>query len=125
MLIADQQQVAQTTIGQEQNSLTRTFQQCVGGNGGTKTQFLDQAWIDRLFGSKPHQLTHGSHGRIPRHIRLLGEHFAYQQLTCRMTCHHIGERASAINPELPAFQDSSGRWALAASSTQRCTLEWS
>ena len=123
VLVTDQQQVGQTAIGHKQHRLTGCLKQCIGGHGGAQPQFLDQVRINPLLPGEPHQLAHGSNSRISGNIRLLRQHLAHQQLARRMTCHQIGERAASVNPELPAVQDNSGRWAQAASSTQRCTLE--
>ena len=124
MLVTDQQQISQAPIGHQQNRLTGALKQSIGGNGGAQPQFLDQSRLNRLVWSKTHQLAHGRHGRVPGHTRLLGKNLPHHQPTGGMTRHQIGERAATVNPELPAVQDNCGRWAPAASSTQRCTLEW-
>ncbi len=119
VLITDTEQIRQTGVGEQQHAITGTFQQGIGGHGGSQSQFSDGCKPRAPLGGQ--KIRHGRHGRVSRAARLLRQHFAHQQTTIRRQAHQVCEGAATIHPEAPIGQRAATATPRAASSTQSRT----
>ena len=109
VLITDAQHIGQALVGDQQHPITGLLQQGIGGHGGAEAKFLNTAGRYRGPRRQTQQPANGTHRRITGLLRLHGEHLAHLQAPLRVTPHHIGEGAAAINPKLPGHQPMAAR----------------
>ena len=108
VLITDHQQIRQTAVEQQQARRSLALKKCIGRHRGAEPHLLDQASGDR--GCRLWQAKHGPqsiHRWITLLLRLLREHLGHLQNALRRAPHHIGERATTINPKAPASRSHS------------------
>ena len=86
----------------EQGALACSLEQCVRGDRGAHTHRLDGAGVG-IGGDQPSDALYGGVVVVPGVVR---EQLVREHATCRRARHDVGERAAAIDPELPASQFS-------------------
>ena len=82
-------------------ALALAFQQRVGGHRGAHPDRLDPAGRDRLAGAEPEQRPDTGDGRVGVARRVLRQQLVRQQPAVRAAADDVGERAAAVDPELP------------------------
>ena len=100
-LIADLERVAEAARGDEQRPFAAALEQRVGRNRGAHLDCADRPRRDRLALGEPEKAA----DRFDRRVlvgRTFGEQLLRMQPPARIAADHVGERAAAIDPEIPA-----------------------
>ena len=109
-LRADADRVAITARDRQQHRFALALQQSVGGDGGADAQ---GAGRDRAI-TRAGQAAHRFHRRVGIAFRVARQQFGGVQLPVGRACHHIGEGAAAVDPEMPCHGAGDGgagaRW---------------
>ena len=104
--VADAEQVGKAAVDQQHHPGAALLQQGVGGHGGAQPHLPHQSQRQGAAGHNAgllaQQRSYGTHGRVPRALRLHRQHLAHQQLASWAAAHHVCEGATPINPEAPA-----------------------
>ena len=103
VLVGDAQRVLEALGSDEQRGLALTLQQRVGGHRGTHLHALHQVGRHRFAGREAQQVANARHGRVLVLLGVLGQQLVRDQGPVRALAHHIGEGASSVDPELPAW----------------------
>ena len=99
-LIADLERIAKAARGHEQRALASPFEQRIGGYRGSHLDGVDRVgrnWLARSNAQEPAD-------RLNRGVRVswtFGQKLHRMQPPARVAADHIGERAAAIDPEVP------------------------
>ena len=100
-LVADAQRVGKAAVHHQQRAFTLALQQRVGGDGGAHLHRLnDTRWNRCIEGDAKHCLDAGD-GRILVATGVLAQQLVGGELPIRMARDDVGERAAAVDPELP------------------------
>ncbi len=102
ILITELQYIAKAARGHENRAIALALQQRVGRNRGSHPDLVDQAGGDGLVRVEPEMGPDARHGRIAVCTGILRQHLARVQPALRVATDHIGERAAAVDPEIPA-----------------------
>ena len=100
-LVADLERVAEAARGDEQRALAAPLEQRVGRDRRAHLDGADRALRDRLARGE----TEEAADRLDRRVvieRAFGEELARMQPPARIAADDVGERAAAIDPEVPA-----------------------
>src|SRR5580704_14108112 len=99
-LIADLERVTKSTRGYEQRALAPPLEQSVGGDGRSHLDGAHGAgrnWLSRSEAQEPAN----RFNRGVRVSRTFGQKLHRMQAPTRIAADHVGERAAAIDPEVP------------------------
>ena len=102
-LIADGERIGETACDREQRRLALAFEERVGGDGGAHLHRRD-ACIGRM----TEQAGDAFDRRVGVLLRVFGKQLGGFQSAFRRARDDIGERAAAIDPELPALRHAAG-----------------
>ncbi len=102
VLIADAQRVAEAPGDHQHGALALALQQRVGGDRRAHLHRGDGGAGDRRIGGKAEQVADALDRRVAVALGIVGEQLVGQQRAVRAARHHVGERAAAVDPELPA-----------------------
>nr|CAD6595180.1 hypothetical protein RFYW14_00003 [Pseudorhizobium flavum] len=100
-LIANRQRIAEAARRHEQCSLALAFEESIGRNRGAHLDRTDRAGRDRLALLQLQEFPDPLDGSIPVGLRILREELVRDQRTIRPAPDDVGERAAAIDPEIP------------------------
>ena len=100
-LIADLQRVAETLRGEQNGLFALALQKGVGGDGRAHLHRADAASGYGLARREAQKIADALHGGVAIGFRVLGEQFAGMQMAAGVAPDNIGERAAAIDPEVP------------------------
>ena len=101
VLIGDAQCIGKAAGGDEQRTLALALEQRVGGDRGAHFHCVDQFGRNPAAGRHAEQLAYALHRGIPVALRVFREQFVGDERTVRLFRDDVGERASAVDPELP------------------------
>ncbi len=99
-LVADLERIAKSARGHEQRALAAPLEQRVGGDRRSHLDGADRADRNRLVRSEAQETA----DRLDRGVRIsraLGQKLHRMQPSARVAADHVGERAAAIDPEVP------------------------
>ena len=99
-LVADLERVAKAARGHEQRALAAPLEQSVGGDRRSHLDGANGSGRNRLARSEPQEPA----DRLDRRVRVsrtLGQKLHRMQAPARVAADHVGERAAAIDPEVP------------------------
>ena len=99
-LVADLERIAKAARGHEQRALAPPLEQRIGGDGRSHLDGANGAGRNRLARSEAQEPT----DRLDRRVRIswaLGQKLHRMQPPARIAADHVGERAAAIDPEVP------------------------
>ncbi len=102
VLIRDAQRVGEAAGDDERRALALALEQRVRGDRRAHLDGVDRARGNRRAGGKPEHLADRVHGGVRVALRILGEQLVRDERAVRTARDDIGERAAAIDPELPA-----------------------
>src|SRR5262249_8898818 len=102
-LVADLERVAETLGGDQQRALALAFEQRIGGDRGAHLHGANQPRGDRRAPRQAQQVAEALHGGVAVRLGVLGEELVRDQRAVRLAADHVGERAAAIDPEIPHF----------------------
>src|SRR5690606_20971688 len=102
MLMPDAQCIREAAGDQQHGALAPAFEQRVGRDRRAHPYGLDARGGDRLVRSERQDVPDGLHGRIRITLRIFREELASNDLAGRTAGDDVGERAAAVDPELPA-----------------------
>ena len=110
-LRADPQKVGKTFGDQQQNPLTLAFKKGVRGDRGAHFHGVDGRIGQGIVRPKPKAIPDALHSGVRIAAGIFGQKLGGHQTTIRRTPDDIGERAAAVDPELPphAASSSNGR----------------
>ena len=101
-LVADPQRVGEARRDDQDGGLARALQQGIRRDGGAEADHADPLGGNGLAGGDGQQMPDPGHGRIVVAAGVLGEQLVDGQRAIRTPGDHVGERATAVDPELPA-----------------------
>ena len=101
-LVADFQCIAEAGRGDQHDGFSGMSQQGVGADGSAHLHPIDRVRRQRLPGLQSEQVANACNCRIGIAFRRLGQQLGLDQPALRRSRDDVGERAAAINPELPA-----------------------
>ncbi len=107
-LIADFQRVAEPPGGDEQRALALALEQRVGRNRGAHLDRADAALRDRRARLEPEQIANALDRGVAIGLRIFREQLVGAERAVRPQADHVGERAAAVDPELPGLLLGSG-----------------
>jgi hypothetical protein len=110
-LIADLQRVAEPARRHQQRRLALALEERVGGDGGAHFHRADGAGGDRRAGGQAEQIAHPLDGGVLI-SGAFGEQLADMQTPGGVAADDVGERAAAVDPEIPAALVAAGRCGL-------------
>ncbi len=102
-LISDFQRVAKAPGGDEQRALALALQQRIGRDRGAHLDRADAVPRDRLARGEPQKIADTLDGGVAIGLRIVREQLVGDERAVRPTADHVGERAAAVDPELPAL----------------------
>ena len=100
-LITDPQRIAEAASRHQQRALAFAFQQRIGGDGGAHLDRADTPARQRLAGLEAHQVADALHGGVAIGLGIFREQLVGDQRAVRASADHVGERAAAVDPEIP------------------------
>jgi hypothetical protein len=109
VLVGDPGRVGEAAGDNEQQRFARALEQRVGGHGGAHLHRLDPVRGHRFARCQPEQPTDAFDGRVRVLLGVLRQQLRGDQRAVRPAAHHVGERAAAVDPELPAVGGGRGR----------------
>ena len=102
VLIRDAQRIPEATGDREHGALPLALEQGIGGDRRPHFYRFDLRSRDRCAGRHAEELADPGDRRIAITLGILGEQLVRQQGPIRQPCDDVGERAAAVDPELPA-----------------------
>ena len=102
VLVGDAQGVAKAARRDQQRRLALAFEQRVGGHRGAHLHALDLIRRDRLIGAQAQQVADAGNRRVLVVLRVVGQQLVRDQRAIGPAPDDVGERAAAVDPELPA-----------------------
>ena len=100
-LVADLERVAKAARDQQQRSLALALEQRVGRNRGAHLDGADAAGRDRLAGLQSEQVADALHRGVGIGFGIFRQQLVRLQRAVRPPPDHVGERAAAVDPEIP------------------------
>ena len=100
VLVADAQRVPQTAGRHEHHRLAAAFEQRIGRHRGADLEGADAGFGAAM---RADDRLRGGEARIGARLR---EHLAHVQAALGRAADHVGERAAAVDPELPIAHES-------------------
>src|SRR6185437_3152101 len=101
VLIADAQRVAEAPGDDQRGALALALEQRIGRHRRAHLDCGDDTPGDRLARPQAEQIANALDCRVAVALRIVGEQLVGDKTTIGTPCHHIGEGAAAIDPELP------------------------
>ena len=101
-LVADGQRVREAAIYDQQGPLAAPLEQGVSRDGRAHLHRIDRARRDRRIGRKPEHAADAGHRGVTVAGRVLAQHLVGGKFAGGGAGDDVGERAAAIDPELPA-----------------------
>ena len=102
VLVGDAQRVGKSARDGECRRLAGALEQRVGGDGRPHLDRLDDAWRNRRARRKAQHLADAVHRGVAVAFRIFRQQLVRRQRAVRPARHDVGERAAAVDPELPA-----------------------
>ena len=102
-LVGDAQRVAEAARRHQQRALALALQQRIGRHRGAHLDALDLLRRDRLAGAQSEQAADALDGGVLVLLGVLAQQLERMQLRVGRTADDIGEGATAVDPELPAW----------------------
>ena len=100
-LVADAQGVCKAFVGDQNDPITFAFQQRVGGHGGAHLDGADTLGGNASALFDTHQIPDPLNRRVPVGLRVLREQLVAEDAAIGGACHHVGECAASVDPEIP------------------------
>ena len=113
-LIADLERVAEAFAHQQQHAIALALEQRIGGDGGPHLDALDQLRRQRSPARRAEQVGDARGRRVDVSLGVLREKLVREEPPVRATRHDVGERAAAVDAELPGAQRHPSRISPAA-----------
>ena len=102
ILVRDAQRIAKALRRDQQRRLSLALQQRVGRHGRPHLHALDRCGRHRLARLQPQQVPDSGDGGVLVLFGVLRQQLVGEQPAPRLPGHDVGERAAAVDPELPA-----------------------
>ena len=103
VLVADAQRIAEAAGDRERRALALALEERVGGDGRAHLHGLDRVGGNGRAGRETEELADALHRGVPVTLRVLRQQLVRQQPAVRPARDDVGERAAAVDPELPPF----------------------
>ena len=102
VLVGDAQRVAKAARRHQQRRLALALEQCIGGHRGAHLHGVDAFDRNRRAARHAEQVADAGDGGVAVLLRVLRQQFVGQQHAVGAARDDVGERATAVDPELPA-----------------------
>lgn len=102
VLVRDAQHVAKAARRRERGAFALAFEQRVGRDRRAHLHHVDALGRDRLAGREAEQVADAGHGRVAVLLRVLRQQLVRDERAVGPARDDVGERAAAVDPELPA-----------------------
>jgi hypothetical protein len=100
-LVGDLERVAETLGDQQKDPIALALQQRIGGDRGAHLDFADALRGHRLARRDAQQVADALDGGVAVGLRILRQQLARVQASLGIATDNVGERAAAIDPEIP------------------------
>ncbi len=102
VLVGDAQRVAKAARDDEQRALALALEERVGRDGGAHLDDLDRLACNRRSGRRAQKAANPLDRGVAVAPGVLGKELERDDAAVGASCDHVGERAAAVDPELPA-----------------------
>ncbi len=110
-LVADPQRIGKAAVHHQQRAFALALQQRVGGDGGAHLHRLHHAGWDRCIERNAEYGLDAGDGGVAVATGVLAQQLVGGQMSVRMARDDVGERAAAVDPELPLAEHQAPRHA--------------
>ncbi len=100
-LVADAKRIREAVVDDENDAVALALEQRIGGDRGAHLDGADQLRRNALALGDAHLVPDPLHGRVLVGLGVLREQLVAADPAPGGARHHVGERAAAVNPEIP------------------------